>query len=99
MARRRLAALFLAIAVAMVMPAFAFGASGAGLVPCGVTPNGQVSDSNTSTECQACNVVQLIQELITFAIGLSIPIAMAMFAYAGFLYFSSGAGGGGEKIS
>ena len=92
MAPRRLAALFLAIAVALVLPSISLAAS-AGLVPCGVGSN-----TTASTECQACNLVQLVQSIITFLIGLSVPIAMAMFAYAGFLYFTSGAGGS-ENIS
>ncbi|HVV39309.1 MAG TPA: pilin [Candidatus Paceibacterota bacterium] len=48
-----------------------------GLIPC----NG--------TDCQACSVVSLIQNVINFAIGLSIPIAMALFAWAGVLYYTS----------
>lgn len=81
----------------MVLPVIALAATGdstSGLVPCGVG-----SDPKVATECQACNVVQLIQNLIMFMIGLAVPIAMAMFAYAGFLYFTSGAGGGNENIS
>ncbi|MES2006952.1 MAG: pilin [Patescibacteria group bacterium] len=97
MARRQLAALFFAIAIAIVLPSMAFAAvdgSSAGLVPCGVS-----SDPLVATECEACNVVELIQGIIMFLIGLSIPLAMVMFAYAGFLYFTSGAGGGNENIS
>src|SRR6185503_2530339 len=96
MARRRLAALFLAIGILIVVPAISLAATSngsAGLVPCGVS-----SDPSLATQCQACNIVQLIQELITFLIGLAVPISMAMFAYAGFLYFTSGVGGS-ENIS
>lgn len=39
--------------------------------------------------CQACNLVQLSQRIINFLLGLSIPLAAAMFAYAGVLYFTS----------
>jgi hypothetical protein len=48
-----------------------------GLVPC------------TGTDCQACKLVELGQNIINFLVGLSIPLAAVMFAYAGFLYFSS----------
>ena len=61
------------------------GSSGP-LVQCGVGP-GIVN----STSCQACNLAQLVQNLINFAIGLSIPIAVVLFAWAGALYFTSGA--------
>jgi hypothetical protein len=72
-----------------MLPVITFAAqttSGAGLVPCGVG-----SDLTTATQCEACNLVQLVQNVISFAIGISIPIAVALFAYAGFLYFTSGA--------
>ena len=52
--------------------------SGAGkLVPC----NG--------IDCQACKLASLGQNIINFLVGLSIPLAAVMFAYAGFIYFSS----------
>lgn len=52
-------------------------ASGQGLVPC----NG--------TDCQACNLAQLGQNIINWLMGLSIPLAAALFAWAGIIYFSS----------
>jgi len=61
--------------------------SGSGLVPC----NG--------TDCQACSIVSLINNLINFAIGLSIPIAIGMFAWAGVLYFTSASAASGENVS
>ncbi len=48
-----------------------------GLVPC----NG--------VDCQACHLVTLAQKIINFILGLAIPLAAAMFAYAGVLYFTS----------
>ena len=57
-----------------------------GLVPCGFG-----SGIQNSTSCQACNLAQLVQNLINFAIGISIPIAAVLFAWAGILYFTSGA--------
>ncbi len=88
MLARRLAALLFAVAIAIVLPSIALAASNpqgfAGLVPCGVS-----SDPSVATECEACNLVQLIQNVITFLIGLSVPLAMGMFAWAGVLYFTS----------
>lgn len=63
-----------------------------GLVPCGYgkfTGNG--NDHSSSTGCQACDLVTLVQNIMNFAIGIAIPIAAALFAYAGVLYFTSAA--------
>jgi hypothetical protein len=60
-----------------------------GLVPCGFGTFTGGNESSSSTGCQACNLAQLIQNIITFAIGIAIPIAAALFAYAGFLYITS----------
>lgn len=54
------------------------------LVQCGLSSNPLIA-----TGCQACHLAQLIQNIINFAIGLSIPIAAALFAYAGVLLFTS----------
>jgi hypothetical protein len=88
MERRRLAVLLLAVSLAIMLPVATFAAQNAtpgGLVPCGVS-----SDPATASQCEACNLVQLIQNIITFMIGIAIPVAVALFAYAGFLYFTSG---------
>lgn len=63
------------------------------LVPCGTGTFGNKDNPNASdsTGCQACNLADLVQSLINFLIGVSIPIAAALFAYAGALYFTSGA--------
>ncbi|HVV14892.1 MAG TPA: pilin [Candidatus Paceibacterota bacterium] len=69
-----------------------FIASAAGIVPCGDTTGlapGTPQYYAAATSCQACSVIQLIQTLINFMIGLSIPIAMALFAWAGVLYFTA----------
>jgi len=57
--------------------------SAATLVPCGV--NG---DSAAAT-CNLCTFGQLLQNIINFAIGLSIPVSAILFSYAGWLYFSN----------
>jgi hypothetical protein len=55
-----------------------------GLVQCGASSN-----VFEATSCQACDLAALIQRIINFMIGLSIPIAAALFAYAGVLLFTS----------
>jgi hypothetical protein len=75
--------ILVAIGTALLMPAVVWAASG-GLVPCGTI------DGNF---CGACDLVALVQRVISFLIGLSIPIAVLMFAWAGVLYFTSGATG------
>lgn len=39
--------------------------------------------------CQACNLVQLADNILRFFVSLSVMIAALMFAYAGFLYVSA----------
>jgi hypothetical protein len=64
-------------------------------VPCGwnVFSNATYALGNPtdqgSTGCQACSLAQLVQNIINFIIGLSIPVAAALFAWAGVLYFTS----------
>ncbi len=53
------------------------GGAGKQLVPC------------DGIDCQACKLAELGQNIINFLVGLSIPLAAVMFAYAGFIYFSS----------
>lgn len=55
-----------------------------GLVPC------------TGINCDMCKGGKLIQRVITFMIGIAIPIATLLFAWAGILYFSSGANPGNK---
>ena len=74
-------ALFVSSGVALLLPVFATAATG-GLVPCGTVG---------ATMCRACDLVALIQHVLSFLIGLSIPIAVAMFAWAGILYFTNAA--------
>ncbi len=60
------------------------------LVPCGTGSfNPDNTTSSNSTACQACDLASLIQNIINFLIGISIPLAAALFAYAGVLYFTS----------
>lgn len=48
----------------------------------------------TGLDCQACHLATLAQRLIRFLIIIAVPIAALLFAYAGFLYFSSGGSSG-----
>jgi len=59
----------------------------AALVPC------------SGLDCEFCSVGKLIQGLINFIITISIPIAAALFAYAGYLYASAGVLGKPGQIS
>ncbi|MDO8548110.1 MAG: pilin [bacterium] len=58
------------------------------LVQCGT---GVGSNYTGATSCEACNLAKLVSNIINFVIGLSIPIAAVLFAWAGILYFTSGA--------
>ncbi len=48
-------------------------------------------------DCQACNVAQLVQRVINWLIGFSIPLAAAMFAWAGAELVFSGMNGNEGK--
>lgn len=52
-----------------------------GLIPC------------SGTDCQACHLAGLAQNIINWLVGISIPLAAAMFAYAGIMYFTAGTTG------
>jgi hypothetical protein len=41
--------------------------------------------------CNLCDLMQLVQNLVNFAVGFSVMVATVMFVYAGFLYFSASA--------
>ncbi len=81
-------------------PAASTPSSSGSLVPCGAgngTPgSGDVIGINqtNSTGCSACDLGYLVENIITLLIGLSIPIAAGLFAWAGVLYFTSGANPG-----
>lgn len=70
--------LTLSIALLFALPAFALAQTQ--LVPCG----GQGQDP-----CQACHVIELAQNIINFLVGIAAFIAVALFAYAGFLMFTA----------
>ncbi len=68
------------------------GAATNGLVPCGLS-----SDITVATACSLCDFVKLIQNIINFLLGISTVIAVALFAYAGVLFFTSN--GNTESLS
>lgn len=61
------------------------------LVPCGQSTGitDPLRGDPGAIGCNLCAFGQLIQNVINFMIGLSIPIAVGLFAWAGILYFSS----------
>ncbi|MDE2107121.1 MAG: transglycosylase SLT domain-containing protein [Patescibacteria group bacterium] len=60
------------------------------LVPCGgSTVPGVPTNPITATGCNLCNLGQLIQNIINFLIIIAVPISAALFAYAGYLYFTA----------
>lgn len=65
-------------------------ASGNGLIPCGRT-SASVSPTSyiQSSDCQLTYLVATIRTIINFLLGLSIPISVALFAWAGILYFTA----------
>lgn len=60
--------------------------SDAGLIPCGR----RYGPNNTNVPCTFSHIVILIQNLISFAFVLVMPIAAVVFMYAGFLLITSG---------
>jgi hypothetical protein len=60
----------------------------AAIVPCGVSSTVGVG-SGQSLSCDLCSAGELVQNLINFLLGISVPIATLLFAWAGVLYFSA----------
>ena len=60
------------------------GGKSTALVPCG-----NATDSTGATSCNICELAKLTQNMINFLLMLAIPIAAALFAWAGFLYFTA----------
>ena len=95
MDRKRKGLILIALGIAILLPALAFAqnapGSGAGLVPCGVTSGALFdSDVKVATECQACHLVELTQNIINFVIGLAVSLAVLLIAWGGVLYVFSG---------
>ncbi|MBY0294270.1 lytic transglycosylase domain-containing protein [Patescibacteria group bacterium] len=70
----------------------AVGASG--LVPCGAVSSVNYLDPNyylSATSCNFCYFAKLIQNVVNFLVMVTIPISVAMFAWAGIKFFTAGA--------
>jgi hypothetical protein len=76
---------FLLVAALTCIPAAVYAAEtnffGPIVPPC--------TEGGTAGLCQACNLVQLGQNILRFFVSLSVVAATVMFAYAGFLYVSA----------
>jgi hypothetical protein len=55
-----------------------------------VSAAGVISANCTGLNCQLCNLFALADTLIKYAIYVAVPIGGAVFAYAGFLFITSG---------
>jgi hypothetical protein len=91
--------------VALMMPvSVSYATEHSGLVPCKPrieetteTINGEtVTVTKLVDECSLAKFIDLIQNIINFAITISAPLGAIAFAYAGWLYLS--AGGSEDKI-
>lgn len=74
---------FLAAGVLFAIPFVSFGDT-TGLVP---------ECSGGGPFCQACDLLELVQNLINFAVYAATLVATLMFVYAGFLYVTASAAG------
>ncbi|MBP6912280.1 MAG: hypothetical protein KBB88_03730 [Candidatus Pacebacteria bacterium] len=62
-------------------------AQGAGLVPCG----GYTTEGEAEESCNFTFFMEMLNGIISFLLfDLAMPLAALMFAYAGFLYLTSG---------
>lgn len=61
------------------------------LIPAQLVP--QCGGTENSPYCQACHLMQLVQNLINFAVFAAAVVATLMFVYAGFLYVTAASAG------
>ncbi len=78
--------------VFFLLPAVGFAQqlarSPSGLVPCGAVSG--FSEIFRATECGLCDLVKLFGNINNFLLGVTIPISIALFAWAGVMYFAAG---------
>ena len=55
----------------------------------GIVPCGNSSSYINATECNLCDFGTLLQRLMGYLVFITFPVAVAVFAFAGFLYFTS----------
>jgi soluble lytic murein transglycosylase len=77
---------WLYLAGGVVFTLIPYIAAAAGLVPCG---QGSNPDVYGALSCNLCYFGELIQNIINFLVGISIPISVIMFGYAGILMFTN----------
>lgn len=63
------------------------------LIPARIVPQCGGDDDRYGPYCQACHLMQLVQNLVNFAIFAAIAVATLMFVYAGFLYVTAASAG------
>jgi hypothetical protein len=86
-------ALYVAGFLFIAAPLYVYAQTTKGLVPCG-NPTGAFNGYTPAyflqaTSCNICYLAVLIQEIVNFLIMVAIPISVAMFAWAGIMYFTS----------
>lgn len=88
LATLRFSLVFVAIAMLFLVPVAALYAQGnVGNSP---APSQIVPTSCSGADCDLCDLVQLAQNILNFAIYLSVFVAALLFAYAGIRYVSAG---------
>ncbi len=61
-----------------------------GIIPCGNASSGSSAETIGQQECNFQDLLALGQNIIKTLVKISIPVAAIAFAWAGFLYLSSG---------
>ena len=86
--------------IVMLLAVCLWGVSGSvvladnALVQCGrqtgTTANPESNSTPYALQCNFASAVEMINTIIGYAIGISMPLAAIAFAYAGWLYLSAG---------
>ncbi len=88
--------------VLFCIPAYVYAQSvgASGLVPCGAVTSANYFNPMyylSATSCNFCYLAKLIQNVVNFLVMVTIPISVAMFAWAGIMFFT--ATGNPKKIA
>ncbi len=91
-----------ALGVVVGLPLFTYAQSvgASGLVPCGAVTSANYFNPMyylSATSCNFCYLAKLIQNVVNFLVMVTIPISVAMFAWAGIMFFT--ATGNPKKIA
>lgn len=86
----RFLAVFALMLAIFALPVFASANS---LIPSQLVPQCGGVEDRFGPYCQACHLMQLVQNLINFAIFAASVVATLMFVYAGFLYVTAASAG------